>query len=168
MTVVMSGRAGPREAERADWRGRRLAERLDCFAFVIEDLEQIDQAHDLQRLQGELGGTDQLEAAATRLGSGEGADQQADAAGIDHGDLGDVDHQAVIAGLEQFLHGLPEAVHRLSDLEVPAQPDDLCLPLLANVDIQAFPPRTSVPTRLSHLLDRVDTAYGLCYSSRTS
>src|SRR4051812_30804961 len=121
MTVEISGRVAgfrfpvwfrlletPREVIGAFFRAGpflALFEGRDGFAFIGVDLEEVEQADDLEGLHRELRGIHELEGAAALLGDSEQADKRADAARVDHGNVRDVDDDVAIAVPKKVFDG---------------------------------------------------------------
>src|SRR4051812_9232524 len=154
MTVEISGRLAvprfrsvvsfrpletPREVAGAFFRAGpflALFEGRDGFAFIGVDLEEVEQADDLERLHRELRGIHELEGAAALLGDGEQADKRADAARVDHGNVSDVDDDVAIAVAKKVFDGLTKRIDGAADLQVAVQVDDLNFLVLADVDLR--------------------------------
>jgi hypothetical protein len=122
-----------------------LLERFDGEVLVLQDLKQIQNADELQRLQRECCGIQQFQGATALLGGGQMADQYADTAGIDHGNLGEIEQETRFAGVQKILDGFVGAVQRWSDTELSAKLDDLHAILCANVDVHSVLPAPERP-----------------------
>src|SRR5208282_798 len=105
---------------------------------VIENLEQIENAHQTQSLDCEFVRLHQLDVPAELLGRSQKAHQQANSAGIDHGHFGQVEHNASVATAHCLLDGLAQAVHGLPHPERSSELNDLYLGTLTHVDVQTI------------------------------
>jgi hypothetical protein len=105
---------------------------------TLENLEEVENAHQAQGLHRELGRLHQFDVPATLLGGSQKAHQQANPAGIDHGHFGQVDHNASVAAAQCLLDGLAQAVNCWACAESSPELNDLYLCALTDVDVQAI------------------------------
>ena len=94
------------------------------MGFVIKAGEEIQQADHFQGLQGKFGGFQEADGPAGLLGSGEMADQHADAAGIDGGDSFKIENDFGMAMAEEFDDRGVEAIECRAHAEASGEFDD--------------------------------------------
>jgi hypothetical protein len=93
-----------------DWPCCGLLKRRYGLGLVIIRSEEIEQTHHFQSLKGKFGRFQQTDSATDLLGSGEMANQHADAAGIDGGDAFEVENNFAVTLAEEFDNGGIETV----------------------------------------------------------
>jgi hypothetical protein len=101
-----------------------LLKRGDGLGLFIIRREEIQQAHHLQGLQGKFGRFEQTDGAAGLLGGGEMANQHADAAGVDIGDLFEIEDDFGVTLAEEFNDGGIEAIERRAHAEPSSKLDN--------------------------------------------
>ena len=116
-----------------------LVEGRGGFFFALKDFKEVEKADHFQGLHREIGGLDELQGAAFLLGGSLRPDEEADAAGVDHGDFSEVDHEAVVAGVEGLLDGTTEGIDGFPQSETATQTDYLNSRLFKNRQIQPSP-----------------------------
>jgi hypothetical protein len=133
-------------------RPRLLAEGGNGFFLGVVYLEEVEKADHLQRLDGVTLGLHQLDVPAQLPRVGVAADENADSAGINHGNLSQIDEHARVAVFEGLFKSLPKRIHRLAESEPAPQTKDLNIGLPENRKIHPSLPFVQVPTAF------VDTA----------
>jgi len=93
------------------------------------------------------------------------ADEHADAAGIDAGDILEIEDDTILILAEEFDHGGIEAIEGRAHSEASLELDDLHTIDSLGLNVQVLTPWRSAS---SAAVPIVDTQKGLCYSSRTS
>jgi len=107
---------------------------------IVINFKNIEDANQFEGLHSELGWIEKFQGAALLLRGGEKADQQANAAGVDHGDFFEVEDEARSAGAEEIRKGLAEFVRRLAEDQLAAQLDNFHLSLSTDFDVQSRAP----------------------------
>jgi hypothetical protein len=113
-----------------------LLERSDGLGFVFEAGEEIKQADHLESLNGKFRGLQKTDRAACLLGGGEMPHQHADAAGINRGNLLEIENNLRVVVAEQFIHGGVKAVKGGAHAQAAIERDDFDRIHGFRVDIQ--------------------------------
>src|SRR5262250_1024951 len=98
-------------------RAKSVLERFNRWLLLLKNFKQIQHANQLEGLQGELRGPQQFQRATALFGSRHMADQQADAARIDHGNFLQVEKEAGLAGVQEIGDGFVGAVQSRTEIE---------------------------------------------------
>src|SRR5579859_4482070 len=126
-SITQSGRgvAGYHALEACPELETLVGKRIGGGLFVVINLEELDQANTLQRLQGKLGRIHQFGVATPLLHRGERAHQHPDAAGIEHLDVAHVEDNARVARAQSLSDGPAKGIHGVAYHEVAVHADDL-------------------------------------------
>jgi len=120
-----------------------------CLGVVV-DVKNIKDANQFESLNNHLGWIQKFYGTTLLLCGGEKADQQPDAAGIDHGNFFEVQDETRFSGGEEIGEGSGKLVRRLAEDQLTAQLDKFDLSLSTYFDVQSGLPfqgraRTEAP-----------------------
>jgi hypothetical protein len=122
--------------EACDWRHAALLERSHRCFRILENLEQFQQADHLQGSDGKLRRVQELQRSAALLGIGQVHDEQADAAGIEHRNLFQIEYVLVCPRACQVIESAAQAVYGVPEREPAGELDHLYIPPISNLDFQ--------------------------------
>jgi len=135
------------------------------LVLIIKRGEEIQQAHHLQGLQSKFGRLQQTDRAASLLGGGEMTNQHADAAGIDIGDLLEIENDFGVTLAKKFDDGGIEAIECRSHAEASVEFEKFDAVHSFGINFQSFHP---LAAEAYPRVCRIDTPVWLCYSARTT
>ena len=106
-------------------KGRRFSsEALDGLVFRVEGLENGEELGDGEKVLDLLGEIEELQLAALLVHRAVAANQFAEACRIHVGNLGEIEDELVLAGIDGLVHGIAQGLVAFADHDLALQVDD--------------------------------------------